>query len=131
MIDDLLYNSEPSLGKEDAGRLLMDYILRMKNSGVKPGSRAFTDGLRSDPFLNALRCKFGYALTCHKTQGGEWDEVFLALNGSLEYLPGESAARWYYTAFTRARNNVWLNRGAWIGSNSPKIRIVNPNTFRF
>ncbi|MEZ5721681.1 MAG: helicase C-terminal domain-containing protein [Paracoccaceae bacterium] len=31
-----------------------------------------------DPFFNALRVKFGYAITCHKAQGSEWDTAIVS-----------------------------------------------------
>lgn len=34
--------------------------------------QVFVDALNKDPYYNALRIKFGYAITCHKAQGGEW-----------------------------------------------------------
>lgn len=126
MIDDLLYNSEASLNREDAGKLIVDYDQRMRNKGFKRKTLEYRNGLQKDPYLNALRCKFGYALTCHKAQGGEWDEVFVGLNGSQYYMDGEVAARWYYTAFTRAKQNLYLNEGIWIGTPGPKVRIIRP-----
>lgn len=126
LLTDLLYNAEPGLQKEDAGKLLIDYIHRMWDRGIKPKTPAFTEGLRTDPYLNALRCKFGYALTAHKSQGGEWDEVFIAINKGIDYLQGEAAARWFYTAFTRARQHAWINDGVWMESAKPKVRIIKP-----
>ena len=65
--------------------------------------------LRQNPYYNALQVKFAYALTCHKTQGGQWrtvivDQGFLPPDMQLdrEYL------RWLYTAFTRATERVYL-----------------------
>jgi exodeoxyribonuclease-5 len=61
-----------------------------------------------DPYFNALQVKFAYAVTCHKSQGGQWKSVFLDQGYftdemlSLEYL------RWMYTAFTRATEELYL-----------------------
>jgi exodeoxyribonuclease-5 len=61
-----------------------------------------------DPYYNALQVKFAYAVTCHKSQGGQWKSVFLDQGYftdemlSLEYL------RWMYTAFTRATEELYL-----------------------
>ncbi len=64
--------------------------------------------LRSDPYFNALQVKYAYALTCHKTQGGQWPLVFVDGGG----LPAEnldaSALRWLYTALTRAIQRLVL-----------------------
>lgn len=59
--------------------------------------------LRSDPYVNALQVKYGYAVTCHKAQGGQWQDVFV----DVGYIPSEAYTtldfyRWLYTATTRA-----------------------------
>jgi exodeoxyribonuclease-5 len=47
---------------------------------------------------------FGYAITCHKSQGSEWDHV-LVLDESF----GNDKARWQYTAATRASKTLtWV-----------------------
>ncbi|MCX7560168.1 AAA family ATPase [Sulfitobacter sp. F26204] len=48
---------------------------RQRNPQLKPRSREFAKNLRADPYFNAVQVKFGYAMTCHKAQGGEWDAV--------------------------------------------------------
>ena len=57
--------------------------------------------INDDPYVGALRLRYGYALTCHKAQGGEWEQVLVH-----PYLPQGNAERWLYTAITRARNEV-------------------------
>jgi hypothetical protein len=71
----------------------------------KIGSEEFKQSLKSDLFFNALRVKFGYAITCHKAQGGEWDKVFVDYSGrvSLQNEP----LRWCYTATTRGISTVF------------------------
>lgn len=59
--------------------------------------------LRSDPYVNALQVKYGYAVTCHKAQGGQWQNVFV----DVGFVPEEAYTtldfyRWLYTAATRA-----------------------------
>lgn len=101
-----LYSESPSLTGEEANTLynnvMEDYIdLPHKSDRLRE--------LRQNPYYNALQVKFAYALTCHKTQGGQWrtvivDQGFLPPDMSLdrEYL------RWLYTAFTRATDRVYL-----------------------
>ena len=63
--------------------------------------------VKSNKYFNALQVKFSYALTCHKTQGGQWDNVFI----EQPYMPdGEdiSYLRWLYTAVTRAQKKLFL-----------------------
>jgi exodeoxyribonuclease-5 len=61
-----------------------------------------------DPYFNALQVKFAYAVTCHKSQGGQWKSVFL----DQGYFTGEMLSldylRWMYTAFTRATEHLYL-----------------------
>ena len=64
--------------------------------------------LKTDPYFNALQVKFGYAVTCHKSQGGQWKAVFV----DQGYLTDDSVdveyLRWLYTAFTRATEKLYL-----------------------
>lgn len=60
-----------------------------------------------DPYANALRCKFGYAVTVHKAQGGEWKHVFVDLRAAMGRDTREFY-RWAYTALTRAKQCAWL-----------------------
>lgn len=62
--------------------------------------------LNKDPYYNALICKYGYAMTCHKAQGGEWDNVFVDM---CRYggTANEDYFRWAYTALTRASKKLW------------------------
>lgn len=64
--------------------------------------------LRTDPYWTALHVKYAYAVTCHKAQGGQWNNVFI----DLSYIPddafGLNLYRWFYTAVTRARTNLFL-----------------------
>lgn len=65
--------------------------------------------LRTDPYLNAIQAKYGYCLTCHKAQGGQWQHVYLDLAGiSAEFLCELDFHRWLYTAITRAVSRLWL-----------------------
>jgi len=63
--------------------------------------------VKNNPYFNALQVKYSYAITCHKSQGGQWDRVFveqpyLKEGVNKEYL------RWLYTAMTRAKNRLYL-----------------------
>ncbi len=64
--------------------------------------------VQENPFFNALQIKFSYAITCHKAQGGQWEEVFI----EKPWLPtGEydlESLRWLYTAITRAKSKIYL-----------------------
>ncbi|MDR0725745.1 MAG: AAA family ATPase [Prevotellaceae bacterium] len=64
--------------------------------------------IKEDPFFNALQIKFAYAVTCHKSQGGQWECVFL----DCPYFPDDNLTfedlRWFYTAVTRASKQLYL-----------------------
>lgn len=61
----------------------------------------------TDLYANALCARFGYAITCHKAQGGEWDQVFVDMCASMTRSTSDFY-RWSYTAVTRARQKVYL-----------------------
>ena len=64
--------------------------------------------IRRDPFWGALEVKYGYAVTAHKAQGGQWACVFVDLS-LVGYLPEDrNMVRWIYTALTRAMKRVYL-----------------------
>tara|TARA_B110000046_G_scaffold1159_1_gene1283 strand:- start:74 stop:1498 length:1425 start_codon:yes stop_codon:yes gene_type:complete len=63
--------------------------------------------VKNNPYFNALQVKYSYAITCHKSQGGQWENVFI----EQPYLPDGpdlSYFRWLYTALTRAQTNLYL-----------------------
>ena len=99
----------------DAGKIEIDFHIRMKEQGFKQNSPEYKERLRKDSYLNALRCIYGYALTCHKAQGGEWDSVFLVVPRGLPYNnPRSFAYQWIYTAMTRAKKDLYVLNDYWI-----------------
>ena len=64
--------------------------------------------LKEDPYLNALQVKFSYALTCHKSQGGQWQAVFVDQGFLKEAKADHEYLRWLYTALTRATKELFL-----------------------
>ena len=58
---------------------------------------------KSDPYLSAFKLRYAYAITAHKAQGGEWDEVYL----HPEFPYGQNGLRWLYTAITRAKESLF------------------------
>lgn len=61
-----------------------------------------------DPFYNALQVKFAYAVTCHKSQGGQWPAIVVDQGYITEEMLDVSLLRWFYTAFTRAQQEIYL-----------------------
>ena len=64
--------------------------------------------IREDPYFNALQVKYSYAVTCHKAQGGQWKAVFLDHGYLTEEMIDREFLRWFYTAFTRAEERLYL-----------------------
>jgi ATP-dependent exoDNAse (exonuclease V) alpha subunit len=105
IILDTLHSASPSLSNED-NRKLYDAV-QEDYADIK-SKKERVEAMRKDPFLNALQVKFAYALTTHKSQGGQWSAVFI----DQGYLPEEQVntefIRWLYTAITRATDEVFL-----------------------
>lgn len=64
--------------------------------------------VKENPYFNALLVKYGYAVTCHKAQGGEWKNVFLDLGYVNKSYIDENFYRWLYTAITRTTKMLYL-----------------------
>lgn len=73
-----------------------------------PSKRRRKEKLRADPFVNAIQIKFGYAVTCHKAQGGQWKCVFIDQGYMKEEMVDKNYLRWLYTAITRAQAKVYF-----------------------
>lgn len=114
LINELLYNNNPNIQPEEAKRLLIDFDTRTRNNQIRRNSQEYKKLMNSDIYLNALRAKYGYCVTCHKAQGGEWPHVFLHIAGTLFLRQPAEVRRWYYTAITRAQRHLHINNGYWI-----------------
>ncbi len=64
--------------------------------------------IKKDPYYNALQVKFAYAVTCHKSQGGQWKAVFIDTGFITEEMVNREFLRWLYTAFTRSAEKLYL-----------------------
>lgn len=64
--------------------------------------------IKEDKYLNALQVKFSYAITCHKSQGGQWENVFVDLGYFKNEMLDLGYLRWLYTAITRASKKLFL-----------------------
>ena len=106
IIMETLYSDSPALTNDEAKRL---YQAVEEDYMDIPRAADRRKAMKENPYFNALQVKFGYALTCHKTQGGQWSNVFI----EAPYLPEETILelgdlRWLYTAMTRASEKVYL-----------------------
>lgn len=122
LIENLLFSPERELSVWEIRALYIDFCIRMSKShpNIKEGSEEFKKILGVDPFMTALQMKFGYAITCHKAQGGEWDSVTVDYSGRIGL--NNDCLRWCYTATTRARNSLFV-------VNPPKINGLSSLSF--
>jgi tRNA A37 threonylcarbamoyladenosine biosynthesis protein TsaE len=105
VIDNFLFSTEGRLHPYDQRALYIDFKDRMHKQGTKAKSKEFKDALRNDIYFNALQVKFGYAITCHKSQGGEWPNVMVDFKVFMGQMTS-SYFRWAYTAMTRAKSKL-------------------------
>lgn len=105
IILDTLMAESPALSKPENNRLFEEV---MKDYEDLPSRRKRLDKLKENPYFNALQVKFSYALTCHKTQGGQWEQVFIDQAYFNENMLNREFMRWLYTALTRASKKLYL-----------------------
>lgn len=79
----------------------------MRKNGIYPKTPEFNDAIRTDKYFNALQAKYGYAITCHKSQGGEWENVFVDFKVFMGKTK-EAFFRWAYTGITRAKKKLFV-----------------------
>ena len=94
----------PSLNYEKANHLYNEVMKDYVSEKVK--YKRFLK-VKNNKYFNALQVKFSYAMTCHKSQGGQWTSVFV----EQPYLPNgidKDFIRWLYTALTRAKEKLYL-----------------------
>ena len=101
---DTLSSESPSLTYEEGNQLYQSVQEDYQHLSSK--YKRFL-AVKNNPYFNALQVKYSYAITCHKSQGGQWKNVFI----EQPYLPDGpdlSYFRWLYTALTRAQTNLYL-----------------------
>ena len=103
LLDNLLGAEAPRLTEDQQDALYVNF--KVRHPGLKPSTDEFIEAYRNDPYVNAVRVKYGYAMTCHKAQGGEWDTVFVDYRHSGSRA--EDFFRWAYTATTRAKAQLF------------------------
>ncbi|NWG75677.1 MAG: ATP-dependent helicase, partial [Rubrivivax sp.] len=108
LLEDVLYSQNPSLSNEQEWALYKDFMNRIHRKGVRLNTQDFLMELITDPWLNAIRARFGYAVTCHKAQGGEWERAFVVFEPSLFLQDKVYQHRWAYTAISRGMKELHL-----------------------
>lgn len=111
ILENLLDSLERGVTPLEQRALLVHF--RQRHEGLSPKSNEFKQAIKQDPYFNALQVKYGYAMTCHKAQGGEWQQVIVDFDSSFS-ARNSNFFRWVYTAITRA---------------SKKLLVINPPNF--
>ncbi len=102
---DTLHSETTGLSQEKNAELFYNILEDYADITTKNGKM---QKMKVDPFYNAVQVKYGYAVTCHKAQGGEWTNVFLDIGYITEEHLGINFYRWLYTALTRASKRLYL-----------------------
>jgi ATP-dependent exoDNAse (exonuclease V) alpha subunit len=105
MLLDTLSTDAPALTREQQENL---FLRVMEDYADIPHKAERIRKLKVDPYYNALQVKFGYAVTCHKAQGGQWEHVYLDQGYMTDDMLTPDYIHWLYTALTRATQKVFL-----------------------
>ena len=100
-----LHSESPSLTYEESQQLFNSV---MEDYADMPRRADRLNAVKQNPYYNALQVKFSYALTCHKTQGGQWGTVIIDQGYMTDEMVDKEYLRWLYTAVTRATERVYL-----------------------
>lgn len=109
LLNGALYNTV-----EDAKPLALGEVLlkiQSDDDGTEHELAAHTDPFYGQPISlpwwerkNAHEFDYGYALTVHKSQGSQWENVVLL----DEWTRADSRRRWLYTGVTRAQDRITI-----------------------
>jgi exodeoxyribonuclease V len=102
---DTITTETPSLTSEDNKRF---FNAVMEDYEDIPQRRKRIEMVKKNPYYCALEVKFAYAYTCHKTQGGQWQAVFVEQGYLKPEIINTEFMRWLYTAVTRATDQLYL-----------------------
>jgi len=102
---DTLRAEAPALTRQQQEQL---YAQAMADYADLPQKGERMKALRADGHYNALQVKYGYAVTCHKAQGGQWAHVYIDQGYMTDDMLTPDYQHWLYTALTRATEKVFL-----------------------
>ncbi len=139
VLENFLYGDN-YLKLEETQALYVDFTSRHKD--LKPMSEEFKEAIMQDEYFNALLMKYGYAVTCHKAQGGEWNNVFTVWDHEKQKhfdcfndkqlkraKDNQTFYRWAYTAITRASKTLFALNPPFFNSYSAMsfldIEVIN------
>jgi exodeoxyribonuclease V len=102
---DTLYSEAPALTTEDNKRLF--YTVSEDYTDISSQKKRYAQ-VKENPYFNALQIKYANAVTCHKSQGGQWSVVFIDQSYFRDEMLTPEYIKWLYTALTRATEKVYL-----------------------
>ena len=102
---DTLTTEAPALTHEQNDKLFQSV---MEDYADVPRKADRMKQLRKDEYFNAMQIKFGYAVTCHKAQGGQWAHIYLDQGYMTDEMLTPDYIHWLYTVFTRATEHLYL-----------------------
>ena len=105
IILDSISTNSANLGYEESNKLYQA-VLEDYQHITNKRKRYFA--MKEDPYLNALQVKFAYAITCHKSQGGQWEHVYIDQGYLTDEMINREYLRWLYTAMTRAKKKLFF-----------------------
>lgn len=117
ILENYLYGDN-YLKPEEQRALYVDF--KNRHPKLKKGTEEFKQAIANDKYFNCILLKYGYAVTCHKAQGGEWANAFVfwdkGTQSNFNFLESEHQKagktnpefyRWAYTAVTRASKKLF------------------------
>jgi len=99
---DTLTSESPAITYKQYQQLYKEVALDYK------GEKELNKKIKENEFFNALQIKFAYAMTCHKSQGGQWKNVFIDSGYFTKEMLNKEYFRWLYTAITRASKKLYF-----------------------
>ena len=105
LLEDLLTSDKATISIDENRALYINFCMR--HPSLKQGTQVFADALLNDEYYNAIRAKYGYAVTGHKCQGGEWGKVLVDYTDRTGL--DDDSLRWAYTATTRAQKTLYVS----------------------
>ena len=99
-----LMSEGPSIPDDEMHKLYNRILVEQEGDSLSAKIKATTD----DPWYNSLQAKYGYCVTCHKAQGGQWKHIYVDMTGIDPSAITVDFYKWLYTALTRATEKVYL-----------------------
>ena len=100
-----LHSESPSFTKDEQ-QAFFDEVIQ-DYADIQSKKKKYEE-LKKNEYFQALQIKFAYAVTCHKAQGGQWNDVYIDHGYLTENMMNLDFLRWLYTAITRATDTVFL-----------------------